>query len=113
MMMDICAELNIPVVIVAENKLGAVNQTVLTIDALKNRGIVLAGVVFNRLSTDAGDAVLDDNPAVIAKITGANILGEIRHNNDINLLISDFEPVAGKIVHVLEDLFRERETKNG
>ena len=36
---DIAEELNIPVIIVAENRLGAINQTLLTIEAIKKRNI--------------------------------------------------------------------------
>ncbi|WP_421780548.1 dethiobiotin synthase [Kiloniella litopenaei] len=47
MMTDLMVKVNLPVVIVARSGLGTINHTLLTIEALKGRGLTLAGVIMN------------------------------------------------------------------
>ncbi|KLN61162.1 hypothetical protein WH96_08355 [Kiloniella spongiae] len=47
MMTDLMVKVNLPVVIVARSGLGTINHTLLTIEALKSRGLTLAGVIMN------------------------------------------------------------------
>jgi malonyl-CoA O-methyltransferase len=44
-MLDLMAQLDLPVVLVAATRLGAINQTLLTLEALRARGIEVLGVV--------------------------------------------------------------------
>lgn len=44
---DIVAKANLPAVVVARGSLGTINHTLLTLEALRNRGIEIAGVVVN------------------------------------------------------------------
>lgn len=46
---DWLAELDLPLLLVAPSRLGAVNDCLLSLDLLRRRGISLAGVVLNRL----------------------------------------------------------------
>lgn len=46
-MADLAVALGIPVLIVAENKLGALNHTLLTIDSLQRRNVTCAGLILN------------------------------------------------------------------
>ena len=45
LMVDLMAQLALPVVLVAPNRLGAINQTLLALEALKARGLPVLGVV--------------------------------------------------------------------
>lgn len=47
LMIDLIEALGLPVVIVARSSLGTINHTLLTINALKQRGIPLVGVICN------------------------------------------------------------------
>lgn len=47
LIIDLIGRLDIPVVIAARSGLGTINHTILTIEALRNRGIEIAGVVMN------------------------------------------------------------------
>ncbi|MCZ4282141.1 dethiobiotin synthase [Kiloniella laminariae] len=47
MMLDLMAQLELPALIVARSGLGTINHTLLTITALRNRGVKLAGVILN------------------------------------------------------------------
>ncbi|MFN1833932.1 dethiobiotin synthase [Balneola sp. MJW-20] len=46
-MMDLILHLNIPVLLVARSTLGTLNHTLLSLEALRNRGIDIIGVVMN------------------------------------------------------------------
>ncbi|NQV11034.1 MAG: dethiobiotin synthase [Cyanobacteria bacterium] len=58
----------LPVLLVARSGLGTLNHTLLSVEALAQRGIPLLGLVFN------GPAH-PDNPSTLAALTGAPILG--------------------------------------
>ena len=47
---NLIKDLNIPVILVCSTKVGAVNHAILTINFLKNTGIKIHGIVFNRVS---------------------------------------------------------------
>jgi len=57
-----------------------VNDALLTVEAVRRRGIPLLGLVFNRLPGE-GDGtaaeVLADNPRIVVEITRAAVLGEV------------------------------------
>src|SRR6185436_13036488 len=44
---DLMALLEVPVLLVARSTLGTINHTLLTLDALRRRGVPVAGVVLN------------------------------------------------------------------
>ncbi|HEY5191175.1 MAG TPA: ATP-dependent dethiobiotin synthetase BioD, partial [Candidatus Deferrimicrobium sp.] len=77
---DLVARIGLPVLVVAGNRLGCVNDALLTVEAVRRRGISLQGIVFNRLPGE-GDGtlaeVLADNPRIVAEITRAPVLGEV------------------------------------
>ncbi len=52
MMLDLIAQLGLPVLITARPTLGTINHTLLTVEALFRRRIPIAGVVFNGGSND-------------------------------------------------------------
>lgn len=45
--LDLITSLKLPVVVVSRHYLGSINHTLLTLDALRNRGISVHGVIFN------------------------------------------------------------------
>ena len=98
MIVDIVEKLNLPVLVVAQNRLGAINQTVLTIEALKDRGIRITGIVFNRLSPDENDIILGDNPRIVESLTGCGILGDLPYNKDLKELYQPFMPIGQRIL---------------
>ncbi|HTN54338.1 MAG TPA: dethiobiotin synthase [Anaeromyxobacter sp.] len=66
---DLASALGLPVLLVARAGLGTVNHTALTVEALRRRGLRLAGIVLNRTGpTD--DPSVPHNAAEIARITG-------------------------------------------
>ena len=58
---DLAMALQLPVLLVAEDKLGVLSQVLLNVEAIKMRGLPLAGVVINQLDGDQNDHM--DNSA--------------------------------------------------
>ncbi|RRA98729.1 dethiobiotin synthase [Larkinella rosea] len=52
---DLVQQLNLPVLLVSKHYLGSINHTLLSVEALKNRGIPILGLVFNGPSTPASE----------------------------------------------------------
>jgi dethiobiotin synthetase len=67
---DMFASWQIPVIICARTALGTINHSLLTIEALKSRGVPIHGLAF------LGDAV-PDSEAIIAEISGVKRLGRL------------------------------------
>lgn len=70
MMADLMRHLGLPVVLVARTGLGTINHTLLSLEALRRRGIAVAGVLFNG-PPNAG------NRDAVARHGAVRILGEI------------------------------------
>ena len=74
---DLFARWNRPVVLVARTALGTINHSLLSIEALRRRGVPILGVAFN------GDAA-EDSEATIAAIGGVRRLGRLPHLPRLN-----------------------------
>lgn len=67
---DLFARWQIPAIVCARTSLGTINHSLLTIEALKSRGVPIHGLVF------LGDA-MDDSEAIIPDIGGIRRLGRL------------------------------------
>lgn len=67
---DLFAKWQIPVIVCARTSLGTINHSLLTIEALRARGVPIHGLAF------LGDAVADSE-AIIAEISGIRRLGRL------------------------------------
>ncbi|MBI5573043.1 MAG: dethiobiotin synthase [Elusimicrobia bacterium] len=98
---DIAEELNLPVLVVAANKLGAINHTLLTIEAIKKRNMNILGIVFNNLNKNENKIVLRDNPRIISKLAKEEVLGILPWQKDTRLLYKAFVPISSRIFRKL------------
>ncbi len=73
---DLAERIGLPVLIVAPNRLGTINQTLLTIEAVRSRGLTVAGVVLNRIH-ETNDPSTATNSAEIQDRGRVCIWGEI------------------------------------
>jgi len=69
-MADLIAALNLPVVVAARTSLGTINHTLLTLEALRGRGLHVTGVIM------VGDAN-PDNREAIERYGRTRVLGEL------------------------------------
>lgn len=63
---DLIKLFNTPVILVCSTRVGAINHTLLTLEALRNRGIEVKGIVFNRVNLS--NNYEKDNIEIIKKI---------------------------------------------
>jgi len=70
LVIDLIKYLEASVILVSKNYLGSINHTLLSIEALKQRGIDVLGVVFNGQN-------YFDNEEIIQHFTHTTLLGEI------------------------------------
>lgn len=68
MLEDIVKEINLPIILVSNSGLGAINHTVLTVSYLKNLGLEVSGIILNGFNRE--DIIHRDNKRVIKKLTG-------------------------------------------
>ncbi len=92
--------MGLPIVIVSHAGLGAINHTLLTIDAAVIRNMEVRGVIFNRVSVTNYSLAELTNPKVIHDLSGVPILGSLPDIEGLNMESGQF----GK----LKEIFRER-----
>jgi dethiobiotin synthetase len=72
--LHMAAWLRLPGVVVARPGLGTINHTLLTVGALRQARIPVAGVVINRYPAESADIATEGNPAAIEHWGGAPVL---------------------------------------
>lgn len=77
LIIDLIQQLNIDVVLVSQNYLGSINHTILSLDALKNRGIKVLGIIFN------GEENIETEKYVL-NYSGLKCLGRVQQHQHIN-----------------------------
>jgi dethiobiotin synthetase len=75
---------NLPVIIVAKSKLGTINHTLLTIDATRQSGLSLAGVIINGYD-ETGDLAEKTNTAIIKELGKVEIMAVVPFDNTTNM----------------------------
>ncbi len=83
LLIDVVKSLRLPVILVAPNRLGTINHTLLSIEALRMRKIKIIGIIFNNTSKKENRIVLRDNPKIVEKISGTKVLGILPWLKDI------------------------------
>ncbi|MCR9197954.1 MAG: dethiobiotin synthase [Planctomycetaceae bacterium] len=61
LVVDLAAALESPLVIVAANRLGVLNHTMLTVEVARSRGLTVAAVILNNVQSDSDDESLSSN----------------------------------------------------
>ncbi len=74
---DLARDLGLPVVIVSRPGLGTINHTLLTLEALKQRGLKIVGVIINRTDKARIDQSEKTNPGIIEALSGVPVLGNV------------------------------------
>ncbi len=62
---DLADALSLPVLLITSDRLGAINQTLLAVEAIKRRGLSLAGVILNQVAADFDPKM--DNAAELSR----------------------------------------------
>jgi dethiobiotin synthetase len=98
--LDLAKDLNIPVVVVSRPGLGTINHTLLTIEALRNKGLYISGVIINYSEKNRKGLSEKTNPEVIEKLGGITVLGSVPYSENTDLL-----QTGGIFIRMLEKVF--------
>jgi dethiobiotin synthetase len=79
---DLAVALGLPVLVVARAGLGTVNHAALTVEALRSRGLTVAGLILNRTGP-VDDPSVPHNAAELERLTGARVLATLPYCADI------------------------------
>jgi dethiobiotin synthetase len=71
---DLAVDLDLPVLLVAGNRLGMISHTLLTLESIRHRGLQTVGIVINQLAEKSDMSALS-NQAELQKLTSVPILG--------------------------------------
>jgi dethiobiotin synthetase len=93
---DLVARLGLSALVVVGNRLGCLNHALLTVEAIRLRGIRLIGLVFNRPSAEnpAPEEVLSDNVRAAGEMGRVPVLGELPFLPDPATGAEVFAPVG-------------------
>lgn len=75
---DYAQNLGVPVIVVVNNKLGALNHALLTVKNIQARGLECAGIILNYVR-DERDPASISNRAVLASFSEVPVLAEVMH----------------------------------
>lgn len=75
MLEDIIKEFNLPIILVSNSGLGAINHTVLTISYLRNLGVRVKGIILNEFNKN--NIIHRDNKKIIKELTGINNISTV------------------------------------
>jgi len=78
---DLAKDLGLPVLVVAANRLGALNHILLTVDAIRAKGLTCAGLILNQLD-DELDTAMITNKGVLEDLTGLPLIEHLIHGQD-------------------------------
>lgn len=81
---DLAVDLGCPVLIVAADRLGMLNQTLLTVEAAESRGLRVAGVVINRTTAES-DASTGSNLAELERWCGPPVVSVVEYGGAVVL----------------------------
>lgn len=81
---DLAADLGYPLIVVAPNVLGVINQTLQTLitAACFRDGLPMAGIILNDTQILDGDVSIDSNQDEIARRTETPVLGRVRYESE-------------------------------
>jgi len=82
LVIDMMAEMKLPVLIVAGSKLGTINHSLLTVAACQRAGLEINGLVINNYNPEGNDLSEETNPKVITELTGIPVLSIIPYDRD-------------------------------
>ena len=93
---DLAAEMKLPVLVVAQNRLGCLNHSVLTTNSVRDRGLKCAGLVINNPPGQEGIAV-STNVDILRRIADVPVVSGLAEN------MSQLPPEWGQIARCSDE----------
>jgi dethiobiotin synthetase len=76
-LLDIAESMGLAVLLVAANRLGVINHTLLSLNELKHRGMRCIGVVFNAIDTALHKEIAADNLRIVKTLGATDVFGPL------------------------------------
>ena len=92
--LDLAARLSLPVLIVARPGLGTINHTLLTVMAIRQRKLPIAGIVINYAQDRQSGDSERTSPSVIEDRSGVPVIGIVRHRQK---MFSDLAEIVNSL----------------
>lgn len=80
LLLDLMADMGLPIVVVAASRLGMINHTLMTLKICRDRGLSVAGVVVNGYRPEQASLAEETNPRVIKEVGNVEILAVIPYD---------------------------------
>lgn len=100
LVVDLILEMKYPVIIVARAKLGTINHTLLTVEALTRRGIRIDGIVLNGFDERKASFAEKTNAGIIEGLTGIPVLATLPFISDW----PDRDSIPDELVRGVEEI---------
>ncbi|MCI0498362.1 MAG: dethiobiotin synthase [Planctomycetales bacterium] len=100
--LDLAVEFDLPVVIVARPTLGTINHTLLTIQAVRNAGLPVAGVVISGYNAARADIAEETAPDVICEYGDTNLLAVVPFDEDSSVENGRLGPMTAEALCVCD-----------
>lgn len=101
LLLDLLGELKIPTLVVTKSGLGAINHTLLSLEALRRRDVPVLGVVFSDAVPEEDALLVADNMRTIAEIGRVRVFGRLLRCLEPEKARLDFVPVGEAIAEAL------------
>jgi dethiobiotin synthetase len=92
---------NLPVVVVTRSKLGTINHTLLTIDAVRQTGLLLAGIIINGYDEKTKDFAERTNAAIIKEVGKVEFMAVVPFDDTTNM---EKFVIGQKVTNVLQSI---------
>ncbi|WP_459202632.1 dethiobiotin synthase [Methanococcus sp. CF] len=87
LMADLIKELNLPCVLVTRPDLGTINHTILSVEYLRKKGILVKGVIINCINELESVPYYKETFEAIEEFGNIEIIGVVRNKDDYNIKI--------------------------
>lgn len=98
--LDLMQELALPVLVVARPGLGTVNHTVLTVEAIRARGLHVLGVILNGVQPEMDEQAIQENIEMIERFGQVPVVGQVpwldAHSREAGHPV--FDAILGRIL---------------
>lgn len=94
LLVDLLRRLELPVILVCRSGLGSINHSLLSVEALRQRAIPVAGLVFSDEAAQLDERIVTDNMRTIAELGRVEIFGRLPRSSSLEEAVRSFQPIG-------------------
>ena len=100
---DLAREIGLPLIIVSRFKVGTLNHTLLTLNAARQHGLKIKGIILNKQKNTDLDNIEEQQGKLIEELSDTPILGTCPYIEDVS--VEGIRNNLGKIKNAFKDYF--------